>query len=151
MDIVCPQVRSRMMASVRQLHTKPELLVRRVIHALGFRFRLHRRDLPGSPDIVLLRLRKAVFVHGCFWHRHGCRKTTTPASNVEFWKQKFEANQRRDRSALLALHRLGWHALVVWECETLRAELLERRLRRFLNVSPLPKSQTPPQQRRCVP
>lgn len=110
-------VRSRMMSSIRGKDTVPERAVRRMLHALGFRFRIHRRDLPGRPDIVLPRHRLAVFVHGCFWHRHpGCHYTTSPKSNARFWAKKFEGNLRRDRLALAALRKAGWRTLVVWEC-----------------------------------
>lgn len=135
MDIVSPSTRSRMMASVPQKNSKPEVVVRRLVHVLGFRFRLHRRDLPGSPDIVLPRLRKVIFVHGCFWHRHGCRRTTTPASNVRFWTAKFEANTLRDRKAIRLLRDEGWESLIVWECQTKRLEWLKLRLANFLKES----------------
>ena len=110
-------VRSRMMSSIRGKDTVPERAVRRMLHALGFRFRLHRRDLPGRPDIVLPRHHLAIFVHGCFWHRHpGCHYTTQPKSNVHFWTTKFEGNVGRDRNALLGLRKAGWRTLVIWEC-----------------------------------
>jgi len=122
-----------MMANIRGKNTKPELVVRRVIHALGFRFRLHRRDLPGSPDLVFPRLRKAVLVHGCFWHRHpGCKYATTPRSNVEFWNRKFEQNQERDNRTFLKLVELGWTPLIIWECETRNVETLRERVALFL-------------------
>ena len=121
-----------MMAAVPQANTKPELIVRRMVHALGYRFRLHRRDLPGRPDIVLPRLKKVIFVHGCFWHRHGCRRTTTPESNMEFWQTKFADNKKRDRRVIRELRWLGWVALVVWECQTQRPTWLIGRLERFL-------------------
>src|SRR5687768_16771374 len=98
MDVVDRATRSRMMAAISGRNTVPELSVRRALHAAGLRFRLHRRDLPGSPDLVLARFKAVVFVHGCFWHRHrGCRFATTPRSNASFWSQKFEANVERDR------------------------------------------------------
>ncbi len=128
MDVVSSSVRSRMMASVPQKNTEPEL----IIHSLGFRFRLHHRDLPGTPDIVLPRFKKVIFVHGCYGHRHGCRKTTTPASNVDFWLAKFGANQRRDRQAIRSLRREGWISLIVWECQTKRMPWLSRKLEFFL-------------------
>lgn len=118
MDIVDQATRSRMMSRIRGKDTKPELLVRRIAHALGYRFRLHRRDLPGSPDLVFPGRRKVVFVHGCYWHRHeGCRYAYQPKSNVEFWAAKFEANVRRDGHAMAELRRQGWDPMVVWECE----------------------------------
>ena len=132
MDIVAPAIRSRMMASVPQRNSRPELIVRQIAHSLGFRFRLHRRDLPGTPDIVFPRLRMAIFVHGCFWHRHGCRKTTTPTSNARFWQQKFDENRRRDRRAIRMLRQTGWKCIVIWECQTKSVKRLQERLLRFL-------------------
>lgn len=116
-DIVDPSTRSRMMRSIRAQDTRPELMLRRYLHSLGYRFRLHRKDLPGSPDIVLPRHKLAIFVHGCFWHRHpGCFYTTTPQSRQDFWQEKFLTNIRRDRQACVELERMGWRVLVVWEC-----------------------------------
>ncbi len=122
-----------MMAAVPQANTKPEIIVRQMVHALGYRFRLHRKDLPGRPDIVLSRLSKVIFVHGCFWHRHGCRKTTTPESNFEFWQGKFAENKARDRRIIRELEKLGWTPLVVWECQTQRPTWMQDRLERFLD------------------
>ena len=133
MDIVAPQVRSRMMSAVPQRNTKPEIIVRQMVHALGYRFRLHRRDLPGRPDIVCPRLRKVIFVHGCFWHRHGCRKTTTPQSNFEFWQKKFAENRSRDHRVIRELKKLGWTALVVWGCQAEGQPRLIEHLKRFLD------------------
>ena len=132
MDIVSPETRSRMMAAVPQADSKPEVVVRRLLHRMGFRFRLHRKDLPGSPDIVLPRLKKVIFVHGCYWHRHGCRKTTMPSSNVGFWRDKFAANKARDRRVIRKLKRMEWESLVVWECQTFKIEWLKRKMTRFL-------------------
>ena len=121
------------MSRVRGIDTSPEMAVRRAAHRLGFRFRLHRRDLPGKPDLVFPRLKKIVFVHGCFWHRHpGCRKATMPKSNVAMWKEKFARNVARDEAAETALKKAGWKVLVVWQCETKDERLLESRLKRFL-------------------
>ncbi|MBK6486122.1 MAG: DNA mismatch endonuclease Vsr [Gemmatimonadetes bacterium] len=117
-DIVDRATRSRMMAGIGGKDTAPELAVRRFLHREGFRFRLHRRDLPGRPDIVLPRYGVVVLVHGCFWHRHTrCRYATTPASNREFWIAKFQQNVSRDRRNARDLRRLGWRPVVVWECE----------------------------------
>lgn len=119
MDVVDQAKRSRMMAGIRGKDTTPELKVRRAAHALGYRFRLHRRDLPGTPDLVFPGRKKVVLVHGCYWHRHeGCRYATVPKSNPEFWAAKFEKNCARDRKVLEGLARLGWDAMVIWECET---------------------------------
>ena len=118
------------MRAVKRAHTRPEIVVRQALHALGFRFRLHRRDLPGSPDIVLPKFRTVVFVHGCFWHRHSdCRYATTPKSRQEYWLPKFEANVERDARKEAQLRELGWRVLVMWECETKSLETLEVRLR----------------------
>lgn len=116
-DVVDQKKRSRMMACIKGTNTKSEILVRRALHARGFRFRLHDRKLPGTPDIVLPRWRVAIQIQGCFWHRHtGCPKTTTPSSNIEFWKTKFEANITRDGVTRRRLHDEGWRLLVIWEC-----------------------------------
>lgn len=116
-DIVDPATRSRMMAEIRGRDTKPEIAVRRALHALGFRFRLHDRRLPGRPDLVLPRYRVAIFVHGCFWHRHaGCRFATTPATRPDFWQQKFDANVTRDAQQKETLIASGWRVATVWEC-----------------------------------
>lgn len=133
MDIVSPEKRSQMMAGIKGKNTKPEMVVRKLVHGMGFRFRLHRKDLPGSPDLVFPRLRKVIFVHGCFWHRHsGCRLAYTPKSNAQYWLDKLEANTRRDVLALKALDALGWEILIVWECEVLNLPALTKRLSSFL-------------------
>ena len=117
--------RSRNMAAIRGKNTAPELAVRRILHAMGLRFRLHRKDLPGRPDIVLPRHRTVVFVHGCFWHRHeGCSYTTTPKTRQEFWQAKFDGNVARDRRNQADLVQLSWRVLVVWECELRKPPLL---------------------------
>jgi DNA mismatch endonuclease (patch repair protein) len=132
-DRLSPERRSALMAKVGSKNTRPERRVRKCAHALGYRFRLHRKDLPGSPDIVFPRLRKAVFVHGCFWHRHaGCAKSSMPKTRVEFWTAKFSANVTRDASNTMALEKLGWSVLTIWECETRSAENLAASLAAFL-------------------
>ncbi len=124
-DIVTPETRSRMMAGIRSKGTKPEILVRRALFAEGLRFRLHRRDLPGAPDIVFPGRKAAIFVHGCFWHRHeGCRYAKLPATRPEFWKVKLEGNVERDARAIEALRAMGWRVLVVWECAIRNKEAL---------------------------
>jgi DNA mismatch endonuclease (patch repair protein) len=118
-----------MMAGIRSKDTKPEMTVRRYLHARGFRYRLHARALPGSPDLLLPKYRIAIFVHGCFWHRHsGCRYATTPGSNVEKWTRKFATNTERDARKLAALEDAGWRVIVIWECELRRdaGDRLER-------------------------
>ena len=129
MDIVDRETRSRMMGCIRGRHTKPEMAVRRLAHRMGYRFRLHRRDLAGSPDLVFPGRRKVIFVHGCYWHRHpGCRFAYSPKSNVDFWNEKFASNEARDTAALTQLQAEGWHPLVIWECESADAERLAARL-----------------------
>jgi DNA mismatch endonuclease (patch repair protein) len=130
MDIVSKQKRSEMMSLVRGKDTWPELAVRKAAHAIGLRFRLHRRDLPGTPDLVFPRLHAALFVHGCFWHRHpGCRFAATPKSRPKFWREKFETNVERDRCATERLAQMGWRVVVIWECETRGPEALKELLR----------------------
>jgi len=125
--------RSRNMSRVKGRDTKPELLVRSLIHRMGFRFSLHRKDLPGRPDIVLVRHRKLVFVHGCFWHGHaGCSRATVPSTNIHFWKKKISGNKTRDKSVTRRLGVMGWKVLVVWQCHTNNTQKLTTRLERFL-------------------
>lgn len=104
------------MSGIRARNTKPELVLRRALHALGFRYRLHAGDLPGKPDLVFPKHRAVVHVHGCFWHRHGCDKTSTPSTNVDFWAEKFRRNVERDAEVEAKLEGLGWRLGVVWEC-----------------------------------
>ena len=121
--------RCRNMAAIRCKNTSPELRVRSLLHGLGYRFRIHRRDLPGSPDIVLPRHRTVVFVHGCFWHRHpGCRYTTTPKTRKDFWSRKFEQNIQRDHRQQEQLREGGWSVMVLWECELRDLQSLKARL-----------------------
>lgn len=118
-DVFTPEKRSAIMARVKGENTIPEILVRRIVHSLGYRFRLHSDKLPGKPDIVLPRHRKVVFVNGCFWHGHArCSRSTLPTSNVEFWRYKIEGNKARDKKVIRKLRRMGWDVLVVWQCET---------------------------------
>lgn len=134
MDRLSKQERSRLMSRIRGKDTKPEMVVRKLVHAAGYRYRLHRRDLPGCPDLVFPRYRKVILVHGCFWHRHFCRKgRSTPRTRRGFWKKKFEQNRERDRKNRRALRRQGWQVLVVWECETKNPDKLLNRLHSFLD------------------
>jgi DNA mismatch endonuclease (patch repair protein) len=133
MDVVSQAQRSAMMSGIRGRDTGPELVVRRALHRLGFRYRLHRRDLPGTPDLVFPRRHAVLFVHGCFWHRHaGCRLAYEPKSNVEFWRRKFARNVARDAMTTSQLREEGWAVLTVWECEVREVadlpKVLERRL-----------------------
>jgi DNA mismatch endonuclease (patch repair protein) len=117
-DSLSPTARSERMSRIRSKDTKPELSLRKALHALGFRFRLGDKKLPGKPDIVLPRYRTLIFVHGCFWHRHeGCKVANTPKSNVEFWKEKFARNVSRDSRVMTDAQALGWSVLIAWECE----------------------------------
>lgn len=122
-DVVDKQTRSRMMAGIKGKDTKPELLLRRALHARGLRYRLHAKQLPGRPDIIFPKYRAVVLVHGCFWHRHtGCRYATTPATRPDFWQAKFSANIVRDRAVSIKLRRAGWRVATVWECGFKRSE-----------------------------
>ncbi|MGH9513529.1 MAG: very short patch repair endonuclease [Terriglobales bacterium] len=124
--------RSEMMAAVRSKNTQPELLVRRLLHASGYRYRLHRSDLPGKPDLVLPSRRKIIFVHGCFWHHHGCVFSHIPKTNAHYWAPKLKRNQARDHEHIRALSAMGWKCLVLWECELNRTGPLLRRVSKFL-------------------
>ncbi len=115
-DVLTPEQRRLNMSRIRGRDTKPEMILRRGLHALGLRFRLHRKDLPGRPDLVFPRYRAVIQVHGCFWHGHDCPMFKWPATRAEFWKEKIVGNRRRDRASLGALHESGWRVLVVWEC-----------------------------------
>jgi DNA mismatch endonuclease, patch repair protein len=128
-----PDERHTRMAAIHRENTKPEIAVRRILWRLGARYRLHARDLPGKPDVVIRRLRKAVFVHGCLWHLHdGCPLARVPTSRPDYWPAKLARNKQRDQHNLAELRRLGWSVAVVWECETKDQAALERRLRPFL-------------------
>ena len=136
LDRISSADRSRIMSQIRDKDTKPEMIVRRLLHRMGYRFRTHRRDLPGRPDVVLPKHRKVVFVHGCFWHRHRCtRGRSMPSTRTEFWRMKFEGNRERDLKARNHLRKLGWKVVVVWECQTRDVQLLQRRLHQFLSDS----------------
>ena len=143
MDTLTPAQRSALMSRIRGANTKPELAVRRALHAHGYRFRLHGRGLPGRPDLVFRRRRVVVFVHGCFWHRHdGCAKSRLPKSRAEYWRAKFETNVERDERNVRALAAEGWRVFVAWECEVERDETLLDRLTSFLGP---PRSAAPAQ------
>ena len=125
--------RSQIMGRIRGRDTKPELAVRRMLHAMGYRYRLHRRELPGSPDVAFIRRRAAVFVHGCFWHGHGCaRGSRAPRTNAEFWRAKIARNRARDAETEAALAAKGWRALTVWECALREPGAVAAALRAFL-------------------
>lgn len=131
-DTVSKAVRSRIMSSVKQRHTKPEMIVRSLLHQLGYRFRLHRKDLPGSPDIVLPKFHTAIFVHGCFWHQHkNCGKSRRPSSNQNYWNTKLDENITRDRRKERELSKLGWRVLTVWQCETKDLDILTKKMKKL--------------------
>lgn len=135
-DIHTPEQRSRNMAAIHSKDTKPEIIVRTALHALGYRFRLHRRDLPGTPDIVLPKYRTVIFVHGCFWHSHNCRYgKVTPVTRSEFWSDKRAGTVERDQRKAQALEKEGWQVLTIWECETRDTDAFRRLLRERLNQS----------------
>ncbi len=117
MDKLSPEKRSWNMSRIKSQNTKPELQLRKVLHDMGFRYRLHDKKLPGSPDLVFPKYKAVIFVHGCFWHRHGCKQTTTPATRKDFWKAKFKTNTKRDKKNIQELQNAGWRVMVVWECE----------------------------------
>ena len=146
-DIMDSKRRSDLMAGIRNRDTAPELAVRRIAHRMGLRFRLHRKDLPGRPDLVFPKYRLAVFVHGCFWHRHeGCRHASTPKSRIAFWTEKFAANVERDARQEATLRALGWRVLVIWQCETTDKAAVERRLAALIQGET-----TAPERERTVP
>ena len=132
-DSFSSEQRSRNMRAVKARDTKPEVSVRRLVHSLGYRFRLYRRDLPGTPDLAFIAKRKAIFVHGCFWHRHKyCPRGSAPQSNTEFWLAKLDKNVKRDARAIKELRSSGWKVLVLWECKLSDSEGLRRMIKRFL-------------------
>ncbi|RXT19407.1 MULTISPECIES: very short patch repair endonuclease [unclassified Bosea (in: a-proteobacteria)] len=133
MDRLSPDRRSWLMSRVASKNTTPEMVVRRLLHGLGYRYRLHTRDLPGRPDLVFKSKKKAIFVHGCFWHRHsGCRKATNPKTSIEFWQKKFERNVQRDAQVVEQLQTNDWQVLTVWQCETKDLPTLKLKLQAFL-------------------
>ena len=132
MDTRTVEQRRRIMQAVKSRDTGPEMVVRRLLHSLGYRYRLHRKDLPGKPDVAFLSRRKAIFVHGCFWHGHGCPKGRLPKSRLDYWEPKLSGNKERDRRKEEELRSMGWGVLVIWQCETADLEVLARRLHGFL-------------------
>lgn len=132
MDTRTPEQRRRIMQAVKSENTGPELVVRRLLHGMGYRYRLHRRELPGKPDIVFLSRRKAIFVHGCFWHGHDCPKGRLPKSRLDYWQMKLDKNRERDRTKAEELQKLGWSVLTIWQCETSDLEGLSIRLQDFV-------------------
>ena len=134
-DHLTPDERSRNMAAIRSKNTKPELIVRSILHKEGYRFRLHRKGLPGSPDIILKKYQTIIFVHGCFWHRHkGCKDCTTPKTRTDYWVDKFRKNVDRDKKNEEQLKTLGWKVLVIWQCEIKNKDKLLAKLRNKLKI-----------------
>jgi DNA mismatch endonuclease (patch repair protein) len=134
MDKLTPEQRSRNMSRIRSRDTKPEKTVRSLLHRMGYRFRINRKDLPGKPDIVLPKHKTIIFVHGCFWHRHeGCKYSTIPKSNTEFWLNKFNDNVQRDKVVQIELRKLGWKVVVIWQCELKDLEALKGYLKNLLS------------------
>jgi DNA mismatch endonuclease, patch repair protein len=131
-DTLTKAQRSKNMARIGSKDTVPERAVRSLVHSMGYRFRLHRADLPGKPDLVFPARRKVIFVHGCFWHGHKCPRGRAPSSNTEFWNAKIAGNKKRDRKSTAALRAMGWSVLSVWQCETKNDARLTRRLRAFI-------------------
>ncbi len=140
-DIFTPYERSLLMSRIGQKNTTPEMRVRRTAHAVGLRYALHRKDLAGTPDVVFVKQRLALYVHGCFWHRHdGCSRAGVPKTNCKFWRGKFERNVARDMRSRAELEASGWRTAVIWECETRRIDQLEKIIcERVLERAPLPK------------
>lgn len=137
MDTVTRQRRSEIMSRVRPTDTRPEMVVRRLVHGLGYRYRLHGQKLPGRPDLVFAARRKVIFVHGCFWHRHpGCRLARTPKSRVNFWRAKLDGNRERDLLKQRELADLGWQSLVLWECQLNDPKAVRERVTAFLDDRP---------------
>lgn len=133
-DVHTKQQRSYNMSRIKGKDTKPEMVIRSLVHRLGYRFRLHRKDLPGKPDLVLPRHKKVIFVHGCYWHLHNCKYgRVAPKTNAKFWKDKREGNKERDRKNIAALKKLGWGVLVIWECQIPELVKFKKRLLDFLN------------------
>lgn len=129
MDAISPEKRSRIMAANKSRNTKPELAVRRILHAMGFRFRLHRKDLPGCPDVVLPKYKTVILINGCFWHQHtGCKLASKPSTRQDFWEAKLSRNVERDSENIAKLTALGWRVIVVWECELKKTSDLTERL-----------------------
>ena len=126
--------RSRNMSAIKSKNTKPEIAVRKLLHSMGYRFRLHRKDLPGSPDIVLPKYKTVIFVHGCFWHRHeNCKYASTPKTRKEFWENKFKVNLKRDAEVQEKIKNIGWQSVVIWECDTRNISFMKNKIEKLLN------------------
>ncbi len=132
-DVLTKEQRSFNMSQIRGKNTKPEIIVRSIVHGIGFRYSLHKNNLPGKPDIVLSRHKKIIFVHGCFWHMHKCKYgKVKPATNTNFWQEKRQGNVERDKRNIKQLKKLGWQILIIWECQTKRPEKIVSKIKEFL-------------------
>ncbi|AZO84216.1 very short patch repair endonuclease [Stutzerimonas stutzeri] len=138
-DTVTAEQRSKLMARIKGKNTKPEMIVRSMCHAMGLRFRLHRRDLPGTPDLVFPKHRLCLFVHGCFWHRHGCKYASTPKTRPEYWTQKFDTNASRDERCINKLKMMDWRVDVIWECELKDLNRIKERIQ-LLTTPPIKRA-----------
>lgn len=125
--------RSERMSRIRNANTKPEMIVRRLVHGMGYRYRLHARELPGKPDLVFRSRKMVIFVHGCFWHQHGCLQYRQPRTRRAFWEPKLAKNKERDAEVKRQLCKLGWRVMIIWECQIKKAPILEKRIKRFLD------------------
>jgi DNA mismatch endonuclease (patch repair protein) len=133
-DVFLPEKRSQIMSRIHGYDTKPELMIRSLVHRMGYRFRVHQDKLPGNPDVVLAKHKKVIFVHGCFWHGHkGCPRSKRPTSNMNFWQYKLDKNIERDKRQQNKLKNLGWKYLVIWQCEANRMDPLQKKIRIFLD------------------
>lgn len=131
-DVLKPDQRSKCMSAIRSVNTKPELLVRRIVYNLGYRYRLHVKDLPGKPDLVLRKIKAVIFVHGCFWHLHSCADGHIPESRLDYWLPKLSGNRKRDRAHVYKLKKEGWRVLTIWECQLKSPKQIRNRIDRFL-------------------
>ncbi len=135
MDTIDSKARSENMRAIKSKNMNPEMKVRKLVHSLGYRYRLHKKSLPGTPDLVFASRQKAIFVHGCFWHQHNakkCKITRLPKSNLSYWKRKLDANVKRDKKNILRLRRKGWKVMVIWECQIRDLDRIEKRIQAFL-------------------
>lgn len=136
MDLLSPEQRSKNMSRILSKDTRPELIVRSIVYKLGFRYRLHVKEVPGKPDLVFKKRKKAIFVHGCFWHQHpGCREGRVPGSRTDYWQPKLRRNQERDIAAQTSLKCQGWQFLIIWECELKNLSTVVKRIKQFLEMA----------------
>jgi len=134
-DPLTPTERSERMSRIKNIDTKPEMMVRKMVYGMGYRYRLHASDLPGKPDLVFRSRKKVIFVHGCFWHQHGCKQYRQPRTKRDFWEPKLAKNVSRDIEVRKELRKLGWESMVIWECQIKRVDLLRNRVKSFLDTT----------------